>query len=113
MRARWVGLTRTLLKEEGYYDAVMENCVVQTPTADLLVNAMKAGGLDAAIVYRVNCAKVKDEMPVIQIDQPYVDRGANLCHRPKHVLSRDFLIGFSGIFCERSSNSGSRSWGSV
>ena len=64
------GLSRTLLKKEGYYDQVMENCVVQTPTADMLVNAMKAGGLDAAIVYRVNCAKVEDEMPVIRIDSP-------------------------------------------
>jgi len=64
------GLARTLLKEEGYYVEVMENCVVQTPTADLLVNAMKAGGLDAVIVYRVNCAKVEDEMPVIRIDHP-------------------------------------------
>ncbi|NOZ39570.1 MAG: molybdate ABC transporter substrate-binding protein [Planctomycetes bacterium] len=64
------GLSRTLLKAEGVYEQVMKNCVVQTPTADLLVNAMKAGGLDAAIVYRVNCTKVKDEMPVIPIDHP-------------------------------------------
>ena len=64
------GLSRTLLKEEGCYTEVMKNCVVQTPTADMLVNAMKAGGLDAVIVYEVNCVNVKDDMPILSIDSP-------------------------------------------
>lgn len=47
-------MTRGMLKSSGLQDSVQKNVVVQTPTADLLVNQMRAGALDAAIVYRVN-----------------------------------------------------------
>ena len=43
----------------------MANVRTQTPTADLLVNQMKTGSLDAAIVYRANCSFVKDDLPII------------------------------------------------
>jgi molybdenum ABC transporter molybdate-binding protein len=47
-------MTRGMLKSSGLYESIQKNVVVQTPTADLLVNQMRAGALDAAIVYRVN-----------------------------------------------------------
>ena len=47
-------MTRGMLKSSGLYDSVHKNVVVETPTADLLVNQMRVGALDAAIVYRVN-----------------------------------------------------------
>jgi ABC-type molybdate transport system substrate-binding protein len=47
-------LTKTLLETTGTYESVMKNVVVQVPTADLLVAQLRAGGLDAAIVYEVN-----------------------------------------------------------
>lgn len=47
-------MTRGMLKSSGLLDSIRKNVVVETPTADLLVNQMRAGALDAAIVYRVN-----------------------------------------------------------
>jgi len=47
-------MTRGMLKSSGLVESVRKNVVVETPTADLLVNQMRAGALDAAIVYRVN-----------------------------------------------------------
>ncbi len=47
-------MTRGMLKSSGLHDSVRKNVVVETPTADLLVTQLRAGALDAAIVYRVN-----------------------------------------------------------
>ena len=49
-------MTRGMLKQVGLNDAIRKNVVVETPTADLLVTQMRAGALEAAIVYRVNAA---------------------------------------------------------
>jgi len=49
-------MTRGMLKQTGLLDSVRKNVVVEVPTADFLINQMRAGGLDAAIVYRVNAA---------------------------------------------------------
>ncbi len=46
--------TRGLLKATGLADAVHKNVAVEVPTADFLINQMRAGALDAVIVYRVN-----------------------------------------------------------
>ncbi len=67
-------LTRRLLEKlnvdgTNLYEAIQPNISVRTPTADLLVNQLRAGGLDAAVVYRVNVAMVKDELEVITITQ--------------------------------------------
>jgi molybdate transport system substrate-binding protein len=53
-------MTRGMLKSSGLYDSIHKNVVVETPTADLLVNQMRAGALDAAIVYRVNFQPAAD-----------------------------------------------------
>ena len=63
-------LTKKLLDEFAIYDAVSKNVKTQTPTADLLVNQMRVGSLDAAIVYRANTAYVKDFLDVVTINHP-------------------------------------------
>jgi molybdate transport system substrate-binding protein len=47
-------MTRGIVKSSGLLESIQRNVVVEVPTADFLVNQMRAGALDAAIVYRVN-----------------------------------------------------------
>jgi molybdenum ABC transporter molybdate-binding protein len=63
-------LTERLLRSEGIYDAVMANVRVQTPTADLLVNDLRTGSLDAVVVYEANTSQVRDSLDVIHLDLP-------------------------------------------
>ncbi len=60
-------ITQVTLKEGGVQTEVMKNVTVQTPTGDLLVNQMRAGSLDAAVVYLSNAAGAADELDAIQI----------------------------------------------
>lgn len=60
-------LTDSLLKRTGHLDGVMKNIVVQVPTADLLVTQLRAGGLDAAIVYEVNFRPVADHLDKVAL----------------------------------------------
>ncbi|MCG3197985.1 MAG: substrate-binding domain-containing protein [Candidatus Omnitrophica bacterium] len=80
-------LTQNLLEREGLLDSVMANVKTQTPTADLLVNQMRAGALDAVIVYMANTSQVRDSLEIIPITlpgaraaQPYVI-GKNSTHK--------------------------------
>lgn len=63
-------LTVRLLRQLGLYDAIRPNIAVQTPTADLLVNQLRAGALDAAIVYQANTSQVRDSLDSIPIEAP-------------------------------------------
>lgn len=63
-------LTQRLLEKANLKDPVNENVRVQTPTADLLVNQMIAGSLDAAVVYTANTSQVRDKIDLIHIDHP-------------------------------------------
>ncbi|MBL9135719.1 MAG: substrate-binding domain-containing protein [Verrucomicrobiales bacterium] len=63
-------LTADLLRRHQLFDRVMSNVVVQTPTADLLVNQLRVGGLDAVVVYEVNTRQVADQIGVQPIDLP-------------------------------------------
>jgi len=63
-------LTARLLREQQLYDSVMANVVVQTPTADLLVNQLRAGGLDAVIVYEANTIAAGGQIAVVKLDLP-------------------------------------------
>lgn len=47
-------MTRGILKSSSLLESIRKNVSVEVPTADFLINQMRAGGLDAAIVYRVN-----------------------------------------------------------
>jgi molybdenum ABC transporter molybdate-binding protein len=72
-------LSLNMLEASGLTDAVMKNVKSQTPTADLLVNQMLTGSLDAVLVYQANTAQVGDKLTVVPIAdskanaiQPYV-----------------------------------------
>lgn len=60
-------MTRAILKSMNLYDSVMKNVVVQVPTADFLINQMRAGGLDAAIVYKVNVQPQAEHLTAIPL----------------------------------------------
>jgi len=60
-------LTQNTLKESGVQQEVMANVTVQTPTGDMLVNQLRAGGLDAAVAYLSNAAGAADTLDAIQI----------------------------------------------
>jgi len=63
-------LTQRLLDAEGLTARVLPNVRVQTPTADLLVNQVRAGGLDAALVYAANVSNVRDHLGIVELPQP-------------------------------------------
>ncbi len=60
-------LTKRMLEEAGLLRPVMANVRSQTPTADMLVNQLRAGGLDAVIVYEANIAQVREHVDVVRI----------------------------------------------
>jgi len=60
-------MTRGMLKSSAIWDAIRKNVVVEVPTADFLINQMRAGGLDAAIVYRVNAQPQSAHLDFIPI----------------------------------------------
>lgn len=60
-------LTQKTLEESGLQDKVMENVTVQTPTGDMLVNQMRTGSLDAAVVYLSNAAGSAEFVDAVQI----------------------------------------------
>ena len=57
------------------------NVKTNTPTADLLVNQLRTGSLDAAIVYRANISKVTDKLDVVEIKE-----GRPLAEQPIAIL---------------------------
>ena len=63
-------LTERLLDRNALGKAVGERIVSRTPTADLLVNQLRAGALDAAVVYRANVASLGDAVGIVPIDHP-------------------------------------------
>ena len=50
------------------YSIVHKNVRVEVPTADMLVNQLKTGALDAAIVYEANTSQVRDAIDVLPIE---------------------------------------------
>lgn len=63
-------LTRQLWRTLQLENMLQGNISTQTPTADMLVNQVKLGGLDAAIVYRANVSHIISDINVISIDHP-------------------------------------------
>lgn len=70
-----------VLKDKSLYDAIQPNVKTNTPTADLLVNQLRTGSLDAAIVYRANISKVTDKLDVVEIKE-----GRPLAEQPIAIL---------------------------
>ncbi len=63
-------LTQETLRQGKVLEAVMKNVVVQAPAGDLLVNQLRAGGLDAVVAYVSNAAAAADELDAIAVDLP-------------------------------------------
>jgi len=61
-------MTSGILRELNLTDEVQKNVVVEVPTADFLINQMRVGSLDAAIVYSVNAIPQKEHLDYIRID---------------------------------------------
>ncbi len=87
-------MTRGMLKQTGLLDSVRKNVVVEVPTADFLINQMRAGGLEAAVVYRVNAAPQAEHIEFFPIKhegaraiQPFAVRERS----PNRQLARRLL----------------------
>ena len=92
-------LSKHLLEEEGIYEKVLEsgNLVLTSPTGDFLVSQIKAGSLDAVMVYQSNAMASRstlDDCEMIEIDRP-----SAVAHQPyavarnsqhRHLLNRFF-----------------------
>lgn len=63
-------LSVRLLRAEGLWDAVKANLAVQAPTGDLLVNQLRSGALDVALVYAANTAAIADSVDVVRLSGP-------------------------------------------
>lgn len=63
-------MTAGILASSGIETTVRKNASVEAPTADFLINQMRAGALDAAIVYRVNALLQSTHLDFITIDHP-------------------------------------------
>jgi molybdenum ABC transporter molybdate-binding protein len=63
-------LTARLLRNVALHDSVTPNVSVQSPTGDLLVNQLRSGALDVAVVYAVNASQVLDHLDVISVSAP-------------------------------------------
>ncbi len=63
-------LTKRLLEGKEIWKDVYKNVRSQTPTADLLVNQIRTGSLDAVIVYNANVSQVKDKLTIIKLNDP-------------------------------------------
>jgi len=61
-------LTKKLLQRKKIWDRIEPHIYSQTPTADLLVNQIRTGSLDAVIVYEANLSQVKDKLTMVTVD---------------------------------------------
>ncbi|MCX7012500.1 MAG: molybdate ABC transporter substrate-binding protein [Candidatus Sumerlaeota bacterium] len=61
-------LTRRILEQKGLYDRIRPNAVADAATADLLVNDLMVGALDATIVYYANVARHLDKIDIVEIE---------------------------------------------
>ena len=59
-----------MLEKAGLLKEIMANVRSQTPTADLLVNQLRAGGLDAVLVYESNISQIREHVDTVRIDLP-------------------------------------------
>ena len=85
-------LTERMLADAGVLPGIMANVRSQTPTADMLVNQLRAGGLDAVIVYESNISQVREHVDIVRIDlpgakavQPYAIARSSQC---RHLAQR-------------------------
>jgi len=60
-------MTSAILRQTGLLESVRKNVVVEVPTADFLVNQMRVGSIDAAIVYQVNVFPHEEHFDIIPL----------------------------------------------
>ena len=91
-------MTQGILRSSGLETAIRKNVVVGVPTADFLINQMRAGSLDAAIVYRVNAQLQEQHIEFLKIDhqgaravQPFSVRNTSRRHQLGTRLQEHFL----------------------
>lgn len=63
-------MTQGILKDSGLLEAIRKNVAVEVPTADFLINQLRAGGLDAVVVYQVNAQSASTPLEFIPIQHP-------------------------------------------
>ena len=87
-------MTRGMLKSSGLLESVRKNVSVEVPTADFLINQMRLGALDAAVVYRVNAIPQSEHLDFLPIQhagakaiQPFAVRERS----PNRQLARRLL----------------------
>ena len=87
-------LTVDLLERMKLLKDVKPNIVAQTPTADMLVTDVIAGGLDAVIVYRANLTKVMKEVRVIEFGRKdaFATQPIAICKETKYKYLTQRLI---------------------
>ena len=87
-------LTKQLLEGQGLWETVYKNVRSQTPTADLLVNQLLTGSLDAVIVYYANVANVKDKLDIVTIDLKAAEalQNVGVANQSKHHFLTKRLI---------------------
>jgi molybdenum ABC transporter molybdate-binding protein len=60
-------MTDGMLRSSGLAESIRRNVRLEVPTADFLVNEMRAGALDAVIVYRVNYQLQEEHLELLPI----------------------------------------------
>ncbi len=87
-------MTRGMLKSSSLLESVRKNVSVEVPTADFLINQMRLGALDAAVVYRVNALPQSEHLDFFPIQhagakaiQPFAVRERS----PNRQLARRLL----------------------
>jgi len=60
-------MTHAILKNANVLESVTKNAVMQAPTADTLINEIRVGALDAAIVYQVNVQSQSERFEAIAL----------------------------------------------
>jgi ABC-type molybdate transport system substrate-binding protein len=87
-------MTKGMLKQAGLLQSVMKNVCSQVPTADFLVNQLRTGSLDAAIVYNVNAqpaAEHLDTIPIQHAGAKAIQPFAVAAKSPNALLARRLL----------------------
>jgi molybdate transport system substrate-binding protein len=91
-------LTQKTLEVDGTLHAVMKNVVTRVPAGDMLVNQLKAGGLDAAVAYVSNAASSPDALEAYPVDVPCafaLQPVAVAKDSPRAELARRLIAAFS------------------
>jgi hypothetical protein len=60
-------MTMGILSSMNLWESVSKNASSQVPTGDFLVNQLRAGSLDAAVVYRINIQQQAEHFDAVSL----------------------------------------------